>query len=112
DKIRRAERIVLVMKDSAGVRWEIERVIAEGAAAKTLFLFDPAVSSAEHWQTLERMLVPLLRDTGAAPDGLAFAARPIGFFFRRDALVEIVNENRSATSYRTAFSTFLAETLD
>ena len=112
DKIRRAERIVLVMKDSAGVRWEIERVIAEGAAAKTLFLFDPAVTGDAEWAALGRMLVPLLPGAGGAPADLAFAARPIGFFFQRGTLVEIVNENRSATSYRTAFSTFLAETLD
>ena len=111
DKIRRAERIVLVMKDSAGVRWEIERVVAEGATPKTLFLFDPAVTSAAEWQTLAQMLVPLLAGAGGGRD-LALDRRPIGFFFQRGALVEIVNANRSATSYRTAFSTFLAETLN
>ncbi len=47
DKIRRAERMVLLMKNSEGVRWEIERVIAEGAAFKTLFLFDPGVKTKE-----------------------------------------------------------------
>jgi hypothetical protein len=40
-KIHDANRIVLLLKDSAGVRWELERVIREGAAAKTLFLVDP-----------------------------------------------------------------------
>ena len=111
DKIRRAERIVLVMKDSDGVRWEIERVVAEGAALKTLFLFDPAVTSAAEWERLETMVVPLLQGAGVAPQGLGFAARPIGFFFENGTLVEIVNENRTATSYRTAFSHFLAEPL-
>lgn len=111
DKIRRAERIVLVMKDSDGVRWEIERVVAEGAALKTLFLFDPALTSAAEWERLETMVVPLLQGAGVAPQGLGFAARPIGFFFENGTLVEIVNENRTATSYRTAFSHFLAEPL-
>ena len=61
DKIRRAERIVLVMKNSAGVRWEIARVVAEGAAPKTLFLFDPTLNDAAERATLAHMLVPLLR---------------------------------------------------
>ena len=46
------------------------RVVAEGAALKTLFLFDPAVTTASEWQTLEHMLVPLLLNwtaSGAAP---------------------------------------------
>ncbi len=110
DKIRRAERIVLVMKNSEGVRWEIARVVAEGAAPKTLFLFDPALDGPAEWEELEGMLVALLASAGAAPEGLAFANRPIGFYLQGDALVEIVNENRTATSYRTAFSHFLAET--
>jgi len=36
-------------------------------------------------------------------------ARAIGFWLRDGTLVEVVNDHRSATSYRTAFSTFLAE---
>jgi hypothetical protein len=111
DKVRRAERIVLLMKVSDGVRWEIERVIAEGAAFKTLFLFDPAMTAGADWATLERTVVPLMQRIGAAPQGLQFNARPIGFYFQRGSLVQIINTNRSATSYRTAFSHFLAESL-
>jgi hypothetical protein len=37
DKIRRAEKIVVVVKDSEGVRWELARILREGAARKTLF---------------------------------------------------------------------------
>ena len=62
DKIRRAERIVLVMKDSAGVRWEIARVVAECAAAKTLFLFDPTLNDAAEREPLARTLVPAARE--------------------------------------------------
>jgi hypothetical protein len=106
DKIRRAERIVLVMKASAGVRWEIERVVAEGAAPKTLFLFDPALADAERVE-LEHALAPVLQ--GSEASDAAIDARAIGFWFRGATRVEVVNANRSATSYRTAFSTFLAE---
>jgi len=106
DKIRRAERIVLVMKASAGVRWEIERVVAEGAAPKTLFLFDPALADAERAE-LEHTLAPVLH--GSKAGDAAIDARAIGFWFRGATRVEVVNANRSATSYRTAFSTFLAD---
>jgi hypothetical protein len=106
DKIRRAERIVLVMKASAGVRWEIERVVAEGAAPKTLFLFDPALADAERAE-LEHTLAPVLQ--GLEGRDAAVDARAIGFWFRGATRVEVVNANRSATSYRTAFSTFLAD---
>jgi len=110
DKIRRAERIVLVMKESAGVRWEIARVVAEGATPKTLFLFDPTLTDATGRESLTRTLAPLLHGVDAGPQDLAFAAATIGFYFKGHTLVEIVNENRTATSYRTAFSHFLGET--
>jgi hypothetical protein len=111
DKIRRAERIVMLMKDTDGVRWEFARVIGEGAAFKTLFLFDPAVRNSEDWERLEKVVVPLLQSAGVAPQGFELQSRPIGFFFESERLVEIVNTNRTATSYRTAFSHFLAEPL-
>ena len=109
DKIRRANRIVILIKNTDGVRWEFMRVVAEGAMSKTLFLFDPAVRHAADWKTLTEMVVALLQDAGVAPQGFEFQSQPIGFFFQRGALVEIVNTNRTATSYRTAFSYFLAE---
>jgi len=109
DQIRRAERIVLVMKNSQGVRWEIARVVAEGAAARTLFLFDPSLVDAPERETLARTLAPLFESDGAAPADLSFTAATIGFYLEHGTLVEIVNENRTATSYRTAFSHFLAE---
>ena len=112
DKIRRAERIVMLVKDSEGVRWELARVIREGAAAKTLFFVDPAIRTSADWQTLAKMLIPLLQDAGLAPPGLDFESRPIGFFFAGGKMVQIVNDNRTATSYRTAFSHFLATPLD
>ncbi len=109
DKIRRADHIVLVMNNSAGVRWEIEQVIAEGAAGKTLFLLDPAIGNRVDWDRLRTYLLPLLKGLGADPPAAAFEDRPIGLFFNQGAWVEIINMNRSATSYRTAFSFFLAE---
>ena len=43
-----------------------------------------------------------------APPGLELQSHPIGFFVQNESVVEIVNDNRTATSYRTAFSHFLA----
>ena len=111
DKIRRANRIVILIKNTDGVRWELTRVIGEGVISKTLFLFDPAVRDAADWETLTRTVVALLQGAGVAPQGFEFQSQPIGFFFQRGALVEIANTNRTATSYRTAFSYFLAESL-
>jgi len=111
EKIRRAERIVMVVKDSDGVRWELARVIHEGATLKTLFLLDPGVRTSDDWETLARMVVPLLESAGVPPPGFEFQSRPIGFFFQSGRMVEFVNTNRTATSYRTAFSHFLAESL-
>jgi hypothetical protein len=42
-----------------------------------------------------------------APPGFELQSHPIGFFVRNESVVEIVNHNRTATSYRTAFSHFL-----
>ena len=110
-KIRSADRIVMVLKDTDGVRWEFGRVIGEEAIMKTLFLFDPTVRKPEEWETLEKMVVPMLQSAGVAPEGFALKPQLIGFFFQKGSLVEIINTNRTATSYRTAFSHFLAEDL-
>jgi hypothetical protein len=56
EKIRRAERIVMLVKDSDGVRWELARVIREGATLKTLFLLDPGVRTSDDWKTLAKMV--------------------------------------------------------
>jgi hypothetical protein len=74
------------------------------ALAFFLFLFDSGVRTAEDWETLARTVVPLLENAGVAPPGFEFQSRPIGFFFQNGRIVEIVNTNRTATSYRTAFS--------
>jgi hypothetical protein len=81
DKIRCADRIVMLMKDTDGVRWEFARIISEGATFKTLFLSDPAARDSEDWETLEKMVVPLLESAGMARQGFDFQSRPIGFFF-------------------------------
>lgn len=109
DRIQRADRIVLLIKDTPGVRWELERVISEGAISKTLFLFDPAMRRSNDWKTIEKMVVPLLQSSGKAPQSFDLSSRPIGFFFQDGTFVTIVNANWTATSYRTAFSYFLAE---
>jgi hypothetical protein len=108
DKIRRAERIVVIVKDSEGVRWELARILREGAAPRTLFLYDPAIRTPADWEALSKMWLSLLEEAGLAPPGYDLASRPIGFYFANGKMVEIVNAHRTATSYRTAFSYFLA----
>ncbi|HEV2841519.1 MAG TPA: hypothetical protein VGW39_09365 [Chthoniobacterales bacterium] len=110
-KIRAADRIVMVLKNTDGVRWEFDRLIGEGAIMKTLYLFDPAVRKPEEWETIEKMVRPMLQNAGVALEGVALKPQLIGFFFQKGNLVEIINTNRTATSYRTAFSHFLAEDL-
>ena len=107
-RIRSAERIVVVLKNTSGVRWEFERIIDEGAVSKTLFLFHPEVRDSEGWEPVEKMTVGAMGRAGVVPPDFAFCSRPIGFFFQSGELVEIANANWSATSYRTAFSYFLA----
>ena len=94
------------------MRWEFDRVIDEAATMKTLFLLDPAVRKSGERETLETMVVPILQNAGVASDGFELKSQLIGFFFQKGCLVEIINANRTATSYRTAFSHFLAESLD
>ena len=109
DKIRRAERIVMVLKTTEGVRWEFERVLGEAAIFKTLFLFDPAMKDANDREAIEKMAVPSLQRAGVIPQDFRFQPHVIGFFLHQEKLMEIANTHCSATSYRTAFSFFLAE---
>lgn len=109
ENIRRAERIVVVVEQTEGVRWELERIIALGAVSKTLFFFHPKVRDPQEWGAAASMVRPILERAGLAPPDFAFQSRPLGFYFQGSALIEIVNAHWSATSYRTAFSHFLAE---
>lgn len=109
ERIRRADRIVVVVEQTEGVRWELERVFAEGAIGKTLFFFHPKVRDIKNREIVESMIIPMLQRAGLVPQDFTFQSRPIGFYFQGAVLVEIINENWSATSYRTAFSHFLAE---
>jgi hypothetical protein len=97
------ERIVLLLKDSPGVRWELARVIRENAAVRTLFLLDPAIKDDAAWEALATTVLPLLRSAALATADFGFQSKPIGFYFDGGKLVQIVNANRTATSYRTAF---------
>lgn len=112
DKINRADSIVMLLKNTEGVRWEIDKVLRDSVEEKTLFLFDPVARDPAVWDDLApKMLAPFVAG-GFLPQGFTFEGRPLGFYFRDGAVVEIVNENWSATSYRTAFSHYLAERAD
>ncbi len=109
DGIRRAESIVILLKDTDGVRWELSKVLSENAVQKTLFLFDPIGKDPNSWQTLANAILPEFEAAGLIAPGFAFQGQPIGFYFKSGELVEIENANWTTTSYRTAFSHFLAE---
>jgi hypothetical protein len=109
EKIRCAESIVILLKDTDGVRWELSRILNQGAASKTLFLFDPIAKDPDAWQKLVKTILPLFEVSGLIPPRFSFEHRPIGFFFKNSGVVEIENRNWTTTSYRTAFSHFLAD---
>ena len=108
DKIQRAENIVIVLRDTEGVRWELAQIISRDAAQKTLFLFDPSARDPDAWQALAALVLPPFRAAGLFARDFAFQSRPIGFYFHTGHVVEIENVHWTTTSYRTAFSHFLA----
>ena len=108
DKIQRAENIVIVLRDTEGVRWELAQIISRDAAPKTLFLFDPSARDPDAWQALAALVLPPFQAVGIFARDFAFQGRPIGFYFHTGQVVEIENVHWTTTSYRTAFSHFLA----
>lgn len=109
DKIRQAYRIVIILKDSPGVRSELDRLLAEGATARTLFLFPPEAKDPLVWQSIATSMLPSFGISGVLIPGFKFRSHALGFCFRDGKVIEIENSNWSATSYRTAFSCFLAD---
>src|SRR5262245_45353171 len=91
DKIRRADGIVMVLRDTEGVRWELARIIDDGAAQRTLFLFDPSAKEPKTWQALAAVILPPFKVSGLVAPDFAFRGRPIGFYFDSGELVEIEN---------------------
>ena len=80
-KIRAADRIVMVLKDTDGVCWEFGRLIGEEATRRTLVLVDPAVRKPEERETLEKMVAPMLQNAGVRSEGFELGPQLIGFFF-------------------------------
>lgn len=111
DKIRRAAGVAILLKDTEGVRWELSTLLAEGAATRTLFLFDPAARDEAVWRRLAGEALDALRGAGLVAPDFRFRSRALGFWLTEDGVVEIRNPGWSATSYRTAFSEFLGARL-
>jgi hypothetical protein len=109
DKIQRAESIVIVVQETEGVRWELTQIISRDAARKTLFLFDPSAKDAEAWQRLTALALPPFQAAGLIARDFRFQGHSIGFYFDTGRLFEIKNVHWTTTSYRTAFSHFLAK---
>jgi hypothetical protein len=109
EKILAADSIVLLVNSTGGVLWELESVLSHSASAKTIFLIDPRAKDNELWKNLTKQIIPIFAKAGVLTPDFQFSGHPIGFYFSRDGLVEIENNNWSATSYRTALSHYLSE---
>ncbi len=112
DRLRKAEHVVVVIQETEGVAWELTQIIDGGFAGKTLFLFDPAARDPAVWARLAALIATRFARAGLVAKTFAFAGRPLGLFFQDGQLVEIHNDNWSATSYRTAFSWFLMQRVE
>ena len=108
DKIRRAEAIVMVIDETEGVRWEIDRVMEQAATDKTLFFFNPAARDPEIWSRLSQIALTALTAHGRVAPGFAFSAQPLAFSVEAGRVTEYVNAHWSAVSYRTVFSEYLS----
>jgi hypothetical protein len=108
DKVDRAEAIVVVVKDTQGVRWELGRIAANRHHTKTLFFFEPAARDPAVWQRVAAVALEPLQAAGILPPGFQFQGQPLAFWFDYHQPVEIHNTNWTTTSYRTAFSTYLS----
>jgi hypothetical protein len=109
DRIRSSKHVVFLLNSTEGVLWELKRVLALGAGAKTLFLFDPKSRDEQEWLSIADAVMPIFVEHGLMSSTFRFFARVIAFYFEGGQVVQIENSNWSATSYRTAFSNFLSE---
>jgi hypothetical protein len=109
DKIQKAERIVMLLNTTHGVLWELNHVLALGAGPKTLFLFDPKARNVEAWRSIKDAIIPSFVRAALMPPMFTFLGQALAFYFIAGKVVEIENSNWSVSSYRTAFSYFLAE---
>jgi hypothetical protein len=109
DKIRGSKHVVFLLNTTEGVLWELKHVLALGAGAKTLFLFDPKSRDEQEWQSIADAVIPIFVQHGLMCPTFRFFAPAIAFYFEGGRVVQIANSNWSATSYRTAFSNFLSE---
>ncbi len=109
EKVNSAASIVILLKDTVGVQWELSEIIARHAVSKTLFLFVPEAKDPAVWLRLAKAVLPIFGEAGLVPSSFEFKGQPMGFYFKDGYLVQIENANWTTTSYRTAFSHFLTE---
>jgi hypothetical protein len=109
DLIRRSAVIVIVLRYTDGVVWELESLIQEGAARKTFFCFHPTAHDRGKWEEIAGRILPLLRDRGLLPQKFELEGHPLAFAIGKKSVRGYCNRHWTTTSYRTAFSTFLSE---
>jgi hypothetical protein len=104
-KIHDAERIVLLLKDSAGVRWGARARDPAKRGGQDAVSLDPAIKDRRAWEALATTALPLLQTRSARPPrgSIRIEADRLSTSTAASS-VQIVNANRTATSYRTAFS--------
>ena len=108
DLIRRSKSIVMVLRATSGVIWELERILEGDTVHKTLFFFDPSARDPDKAREIDDLVLPLFRGKGILPPDFTFTDRPIAFAIGANGLVVFHNRYWTASSYRTAFSTFLS----
>ncbi|MGE0502263.1 MAG: hypothetical protein AB7O76_15080 [Rhizobiaceae bacterium] len=108
-RIRGAEAIVVVLGETEGIRWEVSQIVGQGMERKTLFMLHPSARTPGEWRRIMSATLALI--PGAPEIGIVepYVAKAIAFHFGPEGLTLVVNDNWSTVSYRTAFSTFLAE---
>ena len=107
-KIDDAHSVVIILQKTRGVIWEIENVLDQNKVHKTLFMLDPSASDPARWHEIMDKITPLFIKAGMLPADFAFEGNPMAFCITQDGVVQIENDHWSTTSYRTAFSQFLA----
>jgi hypothetical protein len=111
ERMADAAAIVVAIGDTAGLQWELRRLVAEGHLARTIFVFPPVEAGvlAERWASTSSALT----DAGAA---IADLGVPIGTVhttsIRADGtLATTIAGRRDDATYRTAIDRAIAVVL-
>lgn len=101
---REAQAIVVVVDETSGVQWELERIAQLGLRGKTFHLISPLLDKSERMSALRA-----LPDAGALTE---FGLETVGYTFEADGDARVYAAPRSGRdAVRVALTRFLLETL-